>query len=193
MPKGYRVVLIRNIEFEKYSAVVFGSRSVLLADAEDLLRWRNSPSVAPFMFNDRPIHADEHEAWVSRILHDEPTALRRVFTANDVPVGFFSLTSIDYSNKCCVWGGYLAPDVPRGQGVGRAMMDESLRIAFTERGMHRVVVEAIVGNDRAIALYESVGFKREGVLRDRAEQQSGFVDVVILGLLESEWIKPPSS
>ena len=25
-----------------------------------------------------------------------------------------------------------------------------------------VVVEAIVGNDRAIALYESVGFRREG-------------------------------
>ena len=67
------------------------------------------------------------------------------------------------------------------------MMDESLHIAFKELGMHRVVVEAIVGNDRAIALYESVGFRREGILRDRAQQSHGYVDVVIMGILEFEW------
>ena len=172
---------------------MFRSRNLELADAENLLEWRNSDSVAPFMFNDRSIQLDEHLSWVRQSLHDEPTSARRIFVADDQPIGFFSLTSIDNTNRSCVWGGYLAPNVPRGKGYGKAMMDESLRIAFDERGMHRVVVEAIVGNDRAISLYESVGFRREGILRDRAQQSHGYVDVVVMGILEFEWTSHRSS
>lgn len=166
---------------------MFSSRNLELADAQNLLEWRNSDSVAPFMFNDRPIRFAEHLSWVEQNLQDEPTGLRRIFIANGQPSGFFSLTSIDITNRSCVWGGYLAPEVPRGRGYGKAMMDESLRIAFEDLDMHRVVVEVIVGNDRAIALYESAGFRREGVLRDRAQQSHGYVDVVIMGILDSEW------
>ena len=68
---------------------MFSSRNLELADAENLLEWRNSDSVAPFMFNDRPIQLDEHLSWVRRSLHDEPTSIRRIFVAGDQPSGFF--------------------------------------------------------------------------------------------------------
>ena len=145
------------------------------------------------MFNDRPIQFDEHLSWINRSLHDEPTGLRRIFIADGQPSGFFSLTSIDNTNRSCVWGGYLAPEVPRGRGYGKAMLYESLRIAFGDLYLHRVVVEAIVGNDRAIALYDSVGFRREGILRNRAQQSHGYVDVVIMGILEFEWTSDHST
>jgi len=139
------------------------------------------------MFRDEPITAAEHERWFASALIDAGNAVYRVFTSDGVPFGYFSLSEIDHRNRGCVWGDYLAPDAPRGSGLGLELMMVSLTLAFEELNVHRVVVEAVESNIRAIGLYEKVGFRREGLLRDRARQSHGFVNVVLLGLLRDEW------
>lgn len=152
-----------------------------------ILRWRNAPEVAAFMFRDDPITAVEHERWFAGALIDREEVVHRVFTHAGTPSGLFSLSGIDRRNHGCVWGGYLAPDAPRGSGLGVELMTVSLVMSFDELDLHRVVVEAIESNTRAIGLYEKIGFRREGFLRDRARQSHGFVNVVLLGLLRDEW------
>lgn len=46
----------------------------------------------------------------------------------------------------------------RGQGVGRALIDQLIRIA-REAGRHRVVLDVAASNPRAEALYRRAGFK----------------------------------
>ena len=46
----------------------------------------------------------------------------------------------------------------RGQGVGRALMDSAVG-AFRRAGLARCVLEVIDGNDAALALYRSFGFR----------------------------------
>ena len=67
------------------------------------------------------------------------------------------------------------------------MLGSSLDMAFDELELNRVVVEVLVGNDRALRLYESLGFRREGLLRERAWQSAGPRDVVTMPILASEW------
>ena len=168
---------------------MFGHRPFVNDDSELVLTWRNSADVAAFMFRDDPITGAEHEAWFPGVLVDRPDRRFRMFTVDGAPSGLFSLSMIDSRHANCVWGGYLAPGVPRGAGLGTGMMSVSLAMAFDDLGLHRVTVEAVAHNAAAIALYEKVGFRREGLLRDRARQSHGFVDVVLLGLLRSDWVR----
>ena len=50
----------------------------------------------------------------------------------------------------------------QGQGVGRALMDELLRWARSAPHVEKVELQVRSSNERAIALYRSLGFAEEG-------------------------------
>ena len=50
----------------------------------------------------------------------------------------------------------------RGQGVGRRLLAEAERLA-RQAGRSALLIGAVFGNDRAIGLYESFGFRRQAV------------------------------
>jgi ribosomal protein S18 acetylase RimI-like enzyme len=50
----------------------------------------------------------------------------------------------------------------RGRGIGRLLLAEAERIA-REAGRSALLIGAIAGNERAIGLYESAGFRRQAV------------------------------
>lgn len=118
---------------------------------------------------------------------DKSSSKFRVFDVDSRPTGWVGLTNFELRHKSCEWGGYLAPDAPRGNGLGRAMLYLSLELAFGSTDLNRVVVEALSFNQRAIRLYESVGFVREALLREYAHLNSGVFDVIGLSILRGEW------
>ena len=163
-------------------------RAVCIEDEEKILTWRNSSEVAPFMYRDDPISPAEHSRWFTSIINDTQSSVVRVLEHNSVASGLSSLSKIDLRHKSCEWGGYLAPDIDRGGGIGRAMLFLALKQAFEELELNRVVVEVLVGNQKALKLYESIGFVREGYLRERAWHTSGPKDVISLSMLLKEWM-----
>jgi UDP-4-amino-4,6-dideoxy-N-acetyl-beta-L-altrosamine N-acetyltransferase len=162
-------------------------RGVHFEDEPKILSWRNSPEVAAFMYRDDPISPAEHGRWFQSIISDTESSVVRVLEHNSVASGLSSLSKIDLRHKSCEWGGYLAPDIDRGGGIGRAMLFLALRQAFDELELNRVVVEVLVGNQTALRLYESIGFVREGYLRERAWHTSGPKDVISLSILRKDW------
>ena len=60
-------------------------------------------------------------------------------------------------------------------------------LAFRERGVHRVVIRAGVGNVRSRAIPERLGFTLEGVARGEGKGVGGFYDLAVYGILEDEW------
>jgi RimJ/RimL family protein N-acetyltransferase len=63
----------------------------------------------------------------------------------------------------------------------------ALRVAFDERGMHRVGLGVFTHNTAAIGLYERLGFVREGVLREVVCVNGGWWSSIEMGMLEGEW------
>jgi ribosomal-protein-serine acetyltransferase len=60
-------------------------------------------------------------------------------------------------------------------------------IGFRERGLHRITIRAGVENVRSRAIPERLGFTREGLQREAGRGMGRYYDLVIYGLLESEW------
>lgn len=160
---------------------------MVLGDADVVLSWRNSVEVARFMYRDDPIDPFEHHVWMKSAVVDTPRARFRIAEDESQPIGFMSLTSIDGRHRSCEWGGYLAPTTPRGRGIGEGLLRLGLDMAFGDLDLNRVTVEVLTGNSRAVALYEKVGFVREGLLRQRAWQTTGPRDAFLMSILRSEW------
>jgi len=65
----------------------------------------------------------------------------------------------------------------RGQGVGRRLIETTLRAA-RDAGMERIELSVHSDNDRAIALYEKVGFVREGLARKSVRIDGRYKDAI---------------
>ncbi len=74
-----------------------------------------------------------------------------------------------------------------GQGIGDEALRLALNFAFNELNLHRVQLTVFAYNERAIALYEKLGFVREGVYREALHRDGQRHDMVLYGLLRREW------
>ena len=69
----------------------------------------------------------------------------------------------------------------RGKGVGRALSQETFALALCV-GLEKLSVQMTVDQQAAIALFESLGFKAEALLRDHVQDVGGKKhDIVVLG------------
>src|SRR6202051_1651232 len=69
----------------------------------------------------------------------------------------------------------------RGLGVGRALSQETFALALSD-GLEKLSVQMTVDQQAAIALFESLGFKAEALLRDHVRDVDGKNDtLVVLG------------
>jgi RimJ/RimL family protein N-acetyltransferase len=75
----------------------------------------------------------------------------------------------------------LLPEV-RGRGVGQRLAFAAIEAARSQ-GVERVELDVFASNDRAIALYEGLGFVREGVKRRARKLDGHYEDNVFMALL----------
>jgi RimJ/RimL family protein N-acetyltransferase len=69
----------------------------------------------------------------------------------------------------------------RGKGVGRALSQETFALALGA-GLGKLSVQMTVDQRAAIALFESLGFKAEALLREHVKDANGQThDIVVLG------------
>lgn len=68
----------------------------------------------------------------------------------------------------------------RGLGIGRALSQETFALALSN-GLEKLVVQMTVDQQGAIALFESLGFKAEALLRNHVRDATGAThDIVVL-------------
>lgn len=73
------------------------------------------------------------------------------------------------------------------KGYGSEAMILALNYGFGMLNLHRIELEAFLYNERAIHVYEKIGFKREGIKRDCCFYNHKYYDMVIMSVLEDEF------
>jgi RimJ/RimL family protein N-acetyltransferase len=74
-----------------------------------------------------------------------------------------------------------------GKGYGRDAVNVLLEWAFDAQNWRRIWLTALASNERAIRSYLACGFVEEGRLRQHDFFHGEYVDMVVMGLLRSEW------
>lgn len=158
-------------------------RLMVEADLEQVLEWRNHPSIRNCMYSTHEIHMGEHRDWYANVSKNPAIALL-IYEKDEEAQGFVNIAR----TRCpevADWGFYLAPNTPKG--TGRELGKQALNYAFEQLHLHKVCGQALEFNKRSIAFHNALGFTAEGCLRDQHFDGRRFYDVVYFGLLSHEW------
>ncbi|HZZ04017.1 GNAT family protein [Paraburkholderia sp.] len=101
-------------------------------------------------------------------------------------VGVTYLLGIDWVNRCAEFSIQIGAESARGRGVGEAATRLTLEHAFSDLNLHRVSLTVLASNARAIALYEKVGFRAEGLMRQAAFKGGHYFDVIPMAMLTAD-------
>ena len=119
--------------------------------------------------------------------HDMTTDFVFTIVHGGKVAGLCNLSGVDWVNRSAEIGVALLPDGPRGKGVARAAVRLLLGFSFREAGLHRIMARIQDGNDASTRLFEALGFRREGALRDTVRRSGGWRALNVLSLLEDEY------
>ncbi len=143
---------------------------------------------------------EQVDEWTATVAHRPgrydwaiaPGAVRDGQQVSDELIGEIVLNQIDEHAGSANLRLQMLPDY-RGRGYGREAIIEVLRFAFDGvegepgPGLHRVSLDVLSINPRAQALYESLGFREEGRLRDVYRDGNAWADAVVMSILEDEY------
>jgi RimJ/RimL family protein N-acetyltransferase len=94
----------------------------------------------------------------------------------------------DASNRSCGFRIALGP-AARGRGLGteatRLVVDHVFDV-IDDPPVHRLSLEVYTFNARAIAVYERVGFRREGLLRDALRWDGRHHDAIVMSIVRTD-------
>lgn len=155
-------------------------------DIELVRQWRNSPEVSQYMYTENFISKEQQVKWFERI-EQEKNSKYWIINYEGNKIGVASLTDIDRKNRKCFWGFYLGVSNLRGKGIGAKIEYNVLKYVFEDIRLNKLCGEVLSFNEKVIKMHEKFGFRREGYLRNHISKNEKFYDVVVIGLLLSEW------
>jgi RimJ/RimL family protein N-acetyltransferase len=135
-----------------------------------------------------PLDDEQLDGYLEPTRAVPPTRL--VWRADDeagVPFGHVELAAIDREHGSAVLSRVLVAPARRGEAYGRAMVAAALAVAFDDLALHRVELRVFDFNTPALHCYASLGFAREGVMRDARRVGDTYWNIVCCSLLEDEW------
>ena len=83
--------------------------------------------------------------------------------------------------------------VDKGRGLGRKTLRLVKKIAFEQLKVHRLWLDVRDKNYRALNLYLSEGFVKEGVLRECVLYKGKYESLIIMSILQKEYVNAAGS
>ncbi len=166
-----------------------------LDNLESLKKWFNDPELC-FYDDDEPFRFIPGEAiWemLQEMIQKGPDSDGTVkhfaihLKSTDALIGYCMIAMIDRHNRRCSLGLTIGSKHEWNKGYAREVLIGLLAFCYCQLNMHRIEAEIFSFNLRSIRLFESAGFKREGIRRESVWKSGSFFDAYQYGLLEHEW------
>lgn len=105
----------------------------------------------------------------------------------DALIGHVGLYAIDNRVRKAEFGIFIGDHRLWGRGLGTRAATTVVAWGFEQLNLHKIVLEVLTENERAIHIYSRLGFQRDGVLRHEQYRDGRYMDIAIMSLLEDEW------
>jgi RimJ/RimL family protein N-acetyltransferase len=150
------------------------------------VKWFNDPDVTYFLGREQPLTMAEEERWFAEYRSKVDEEIYAIEVDGN-HIGNVGLHAIDRANRKASLGIVIGEKEYWSKGLGTDAMQTVLRYAFEGLRLHKVNLDVIDYNERAIRVYERCGFVKEGVRRDELWKRGTFVNLVRMSLLEGEF------
>tara|TARA_R110001592_G_scaffold80054_3_gene238824 strand:+ start:1592 stop:2131 length:540 start_codon:yes stop_codon:yes gene_type:complete len=145
----------------------------------------NNTLINNSMFFKLPATIEETTKWFNSRNNYERVDLTFLNSNNDIIAmgGITKINSIDKNGEL-----YLFVDpVFHGKGIGSKASKWIVNYGFLKLNLNKIYLLTNKDNIAAYKIYENLGFKLEGLLRNHKWKNNRFIDRKFYGLLKSEW------
>jgi RimJ/RimL family protein N-acetyltransferase len=163
-------------------------RPIAARDADGMWEMVSQDPEGTRQTGSRQFTREEVDHWCATVAEREGRADWAITHAGDEFLGEIVLNQIDEQSRNANLRLSLRPG-HRGRGFGGEAIALVLDHAFAPDGLglHRVSLDVLSINPRALALYESFGFSVEGRLREAHLDGEHWCDVIVMALLADDW------
>ncbi|NMA49422.1 MAG: UDP-4-amino-4,6-dideoxy-N-acetyl-beta-L-altrosamine N-acetyltransferase [Tissierellia bacterium] len=157
-------------------------------DLQILMEWRMRPDITKYMFTDPVLSMEKQKKWYEKLKQDN-TQIRWVVYYDDIPIGSYYLVDIDYNNKRCEGGEFIAERKYRSLDLSISLSSNIYDYVFDVLDLNKIYGYIIPENKNVIELNKIRGFEVEGVLKQHVYKDGQFYDVAVLAITKDRWIK----
>jgi RimJ/RimL family protein N-acetyltransferase len=153
-----------------------------------LYRFFNDPDVTEYLSMRYPLSHAQERQFIDRAsdIGYGHASFAVETIAESRLIGGVSLEDTSPENRSAVLGIAIGEKEFWDGGYGTDTMRTICRFGFEMMNLHRIQLEVFAGNTRARHVYEKIGFKEEGCLREATYKFGRYHDMVVMGLLEGE-------
>jgi RimJ/RimL family protein N-acetyltransferase len=163
-------------------------RPLDLADAPILTRWLNDPEVTKYLLMYRPLTLFAEEAHLRKISESEHDIVLCIMARDPEQfIGVTGLHQLDVRNRHVQFGIVVGEKSAWDKGYGTEATRLMVRYAFETLNLNRVSLRVYEYNERAVRVYEKVGFRVEGRLRQETFRDGRYWDTSLMAVLREEW------
>jgi RimJ/RimL family protein N-acetyltransferase len=148
-------------------------REITQDDIPKINAWRNNPEVIDFLG--------------CGFLYSRDRNVRLSILIDDQFIGNAYLTSIHPTHRTAEFSIVISDKRYWSQGIGAEVTQRILHHAFQDLNLNRVYLYVLDDNDRAIKLYEKMGFRREGRLEEAVYKNGAYHCLLLMAVLKKHY------
>jgi RimJ/RimL family protein N-acetyltransferase len=180
-----------NVKYYHGERIYF--RPLELSDGDRLVVWLNDERNWSTLGRSNPINRLRERDYLEN-LYKSPLdiALGIVRQEDDALIGCVGLHAVCAQARRATFGLLIGDPRNQGQGYGAEATRLAVRYGFEEMNLHRIELAVFAGNGAGVRAYRRAGFVEEGRQRQAYYRNGRYHDVLLYGLLRSDWERAAS-
>jgi diamine N-acetyltransferase len=167
----------------------FSLREISESDLLFINKWRNDSELVDLLGNNFLYIAQEvDKAWYDQYLNTRISNIRLMILEKKdyLPIGTVQLTNIHNINRSAEFSIMIGNKNYWSKGAGYFATIHIIEHGFLNLNLNRIYLTVLETNQRALALYEKIGFKKEGTMRQAIFKNGSFQNLVQMSILRQE-------
>lgn len=157
-------------------------------DIEKKIEWINNPENNKYLHYDLPLEYDKTLYWYETI-KNSTKRYDAVIECNNIKVGLIGLLNIDYKNMKAEYYIAMGECEYKGKGIAKIATKQILEYAFSKLNLNKIYLYTETDNIVAQKLFEKIGFKKEGTLKEDLIIKEKKKDRYLYAIFRKEWME----
>lgn len=156
-----------------------------LEDIRHIMNWVNDPDVVKNFQNFKGFNKKEEIKFIKKIIKSKNDFAFSIFRISDgAYIGQCSVNQINWPNKLGRFGVFITKE-NWGHGYAEEAIKLLINEAFKELKLHKIWGVCWATNKKAWHIYQKIGFKKEGFLRDEYFWRGKYHDLIRMAIVKN--------